>query len=537
MDRARLEQALINADKAGDTEAATALAKALRDMNADSVGARLAKGAISDPITGLAQLAYNALPKDVQSAGNRFNNMLADAGLPIARIPEGGLNELVRQQESQYQAPEGLDVARIAGNVLSPVNLIPGGMAARAATSPVGRISAGAGLGALSGAAQPVVNQDYTSALGTNVALGAGLGGALSGVGQAVAKAVKPSASVNPDVAMLKSLGVDITPGQALGGAASRTEQKLTSVPFLGSQIEKRRGTALDQFSNAMFNKAGTPIGFKTQKVGLDAVGELDEAVSKAYKSAIDATPGVKVDDQFLGNVIRLEEMAKDIATDENAAKALSRQIGLLLNKVTKSDQVLPDTWKELDAMLGKAMRETKNYELKSGLRQLQSEWRDMAGRSNPEQRKLFKSADAAYKNLLILEKAAGKAAKQDGVFTPNQLYRSAEKFAGSKSQVRQQTAPFLAEARAAENVLGNTVPNSGTFDRAALGGLLGGAGLAIDPTFLFGPLAGAAMYSKLGNKALTGLVSSRPDFADPISQFIGRSSPYAGLIAPQIVE
>lgn len=503
----------------------------------DSVGSRMARG-VKDPVTGLSQLLYNALPSSVQQAGDKANNFLAEYGL-TSKIPEGGFNEMVRQDEASYNAPDGVDWARLAGNVASPANLGPGALLkAKALTTGGRRVAAGLGLGAAGGAMQPVTDEDYSGALGRNVLVGGLTGGALSGVGQGLASIIKPKASANPDVSMMQSLGVDVTPGQALGGSSSKLEQKLTSVPFLGSQIEKRRQSTFDQFSNAMFNKAGKPIGFETKNKGFEAIAELDDAVSDAYTKAIKKTSGVRIDNTFINNVANLSDLAAQ-TSNSDVKRVVDLQINKMLGKVTKADQILPETWKELDASLGKLIRDEGDFTAKNALRQLQSEWRQAAARSNPEQAKLFSNADAGYKNLLILDKAAEAAAKQDGVFSPNQLYKSAKKFAGSEKSIRQKTAPFLQEAIAAEKVIGNSVPDSGTAGRLAVGGgLLGSSLLTLNPmtalTAIGVPALSSLAYTPGANKALTGLITKRPQSAQGLANAVSKYSPYAGLLAAE---
>src|ERR1700690_2769027 len=83
---------------------------------------------MADPITGGAQLLTHVLPQGVVEAGNTLNNWLSKHGLPLEEIPKGGLDESIKQQETQYQAGRkaagktGIDWARLGGNVLSPAN-------------------------------------------------------------------------------------------------------------------------------------------------------------------------------------------------------------------------------------------------------------------------------------------------------------------------------------------------------------------------------------------------------------------------------
>lgn len=503
-----------------------------------SIGESFVQGAVVDPVSAGAQLLTRALPESVVNAVNQLNNYIAQTTGLVAPIPEGGVDELVRQQQQQYEQRqgEGFDAARLAGAVLSPVNLAIAARAPVAATA-AGRIATGAGLGGAAGALQPITDGNFGEQLAENVALGAVTGGALSGAGEALSRVISPRASTNPDIRALREMGVTPTPGQALGETASKVEQRLQSVPIVGGQIEARRGESLQKFSKAMFNKAGKPIGFKTDKVGFEAVQELDTAVNQAYTKAVEKTKAVAIDDDFLNSASNLSQMAAEVADNGATKKALDNQIDLILSKVTKAGKITPQTWKEFDSKLGQIARKTGNFDYKNAVRELQREWRNVAARSNPAQADLFRKADSAYSQLLTLEKAAEAASKQEGLFSPNQLYRAARSSAGSKSSVRQKTAPFMQEALAAERVLGGSVPNSGTAERLMTGGLFGGAGIAIDPTILAAPVLGGLAYSPVVSRALTGAVASRPQVAQPIAQAIQRTSPLLGLLAPQVTD
>lgn len=93
-----------------------------------SFGGRMLQG-LRDPIDASAQLLTHALPQSVVNAGNAANNWIADKTGLVGRLPLGGIDQELADQERQYQAARaaagntGIDAARIAGNVLSPVNL------------------------------------------------------------------------------------------------------------------------------------------------------------------------------------------------------------------------------------------------------------------------------------------------------------------------------------------------------------------------------------------------------------------------------
>ena len=85
---------------------------------------------VNDPIDALTQLVSNNLPKNlVKTLDNFGNKYIAPTGL-IRRMPEGGIDQQIRDDEKQYQAQRqvqgenGLDGYRLTGNILNPVNLI-----------------------------------------------------------------------------------------------------------------------------------------------------------------------------------------------------------------------------------------------------------------------------------------------------------------------------------------------------------------------------------------------------------------------------
>ena len=62
-------------------------------------GERFARG-MMDPIDGGAQLLTHILPESVVSAGNRLNNWLSDTTGLVAKIPEGGVDQMLSDKEA-----------------------------------------------------------------------------------------------------------------------------------------------------------------------------------------------------------------------------------------------------------------------------------------------------------------------------------------------------------------------------------------------------------------------------------------------------
>jgi len=149
-----------------------------------------------DPIHGGAQLLTRVLPRGVVNAGNRVNNWLADNTGLVARIPEGGVDQMVREREAQYQANraaagrDGVDVARLAGGVVAPTGLA-GGALLKGGTTAMQMAKVGAAAGAAAGAGAPVTEDgDYWAQKAGDVAVGGAAGGVLGPVAGRIASEV-----------------------------------------------------------------------------------------------------------------------------------------------------------------------------------------------------------------------------------------------------------------------------------------------------------------------------------------------------------
>lgn len=147
---------------------------------------------LRDAVDAGAQLLRRAVPEGVGKAVDSVGNYLAEAGLPVARSNGvAGVDQIVKGANREYEdsrklaGRDGVDLARIAGNVANPVNrIVPMGAATTAGVA--GRAAL---QGAVSGLATPVLNTD---SFGLNKAAQVGLGAATGAAGGYVAdKAIK----------------------------------------------------------------------------------------------------------------------------------------------------------------------------------------------------------------------------------------------------------------------------------------------------------------------------------------------------------
>lgn len=481
-----------------------------------------------DQVHGGAQMLENAAravsPSTVEAI-NKFNNKLAEWGL-VAPLPAGGVDQQVKERERSLKT-SGMDWPRLAGNVLSPMNAIGG--IAQAATLP-GRIAAGAGTGAVAGSLMP--NEGGADEKLQQLAFG-GIGGAAVPVlFGAASRAVSPRASTNPDLQLLKEVGVKPTVGQSLGGRWNAAEEKLQSLPIMGDMITNARKNALEQFNRAAINRAAGKVGAQVDDVGQSGVKRAGDAISQAYDDALSSLKVVKFDGQFQQDIGQLRGMAQALTPDMSRkfTKAMRDVLG---GRTSPANGMTAETMKKVDSELGQMASRygrssvASEQELGDALKQLQALLREQVARNSPEASKAVKAADAGWANLVRVEGAAKAAKNADGVFTPAQLNMAIQNADNSvrKRAVARGTSLMQDLGNAGQNVLGNKVPNSGTFDRAALGA--GGiASYAIDPLIPASLIGGGLMYTNPAQALLRGLVTARPKSAKSVAGLLNDAAP-----------
>lgn len=509
---------------------------------------------LADPIHGGAQLLTNALPAGFVQAGNRFNNWLADRTGLVARLPEGGVDQQVREREAQYEqmraaaGESGLDGYRLLGNITSPTNLAIASRAP-AAVSTGGKILTGMIGGGASSAMNPVTGQaDYWDEKQQQVRTGVIAGGAVPGATAATARLISPKASTNANVQLLRQEGVTPTVGQALGGRWNVAEEKLMSVPILGDFIANARGRSLEQFNNAAVNRATAPIGVKVQGAGQQAIKEAGDALSKAYDDALNNVKFVQFDPQFMGSLAQLKQMGSSLVTGGMHGgpreKFAATVKNIVIDRMGPNGTMLPETFKKVDSELGQiAARYSKSslaseQELGQALTQMQALVKQQMLRSNPQVAQSLAKTDKGWANLVRIEQAGKSGKNAEGMFTPGQLNMAiANKDQSVRGRaVARGTALMQDLGNAGQQVLGNKVPNSFTTDRALLAGASGtGAGYFLDPMVPMGLLAAGAMYTKPMQGLLSGAVSARPQGAQAFADAVRKSSPMLIPLGAQV--
>lgn len=524
---------------------------------------KLLKGAV-DPIEGGAQLLTNVLPESWVNAGNRLNNKLADMGLPVARIPDGGMNQLVQQNEADYQArrrasePQsitglvtgqqqdpGFDWWRLGGNILSPANLALARLPA--ATSTFGRVASGSGAGAASAALNPVTQGgDYWGQKQDQVALGGITGGMVPAVIGATSRIISPKASTNSAVAALRSEGVRPTVGQTLGGFANTVEEKATSLPIVGDMIASARRGAAGDLNQAAFNRALAPVNGKLPKgmAGREAVQFTEDAISSGYNKLLPSLV-VKADKAFSDEVQNLRGLVKTGAMDPNSAKAFERIVqNDVMSKFRGQSALTGETFKAIESDLGNQIKrfsisqDADQRLVGDALQELQSSMRKMLQRSNPDKAQELGKLNTAWANFKRVQRASASLGAEDGIFSPAQLQSAVKALDRSKDKSRFAKGNALMQdlSEAGKSVLGNKVPDSGTAGRLFMGGGAA-AGSFLDPTgFMPASIAGGSLaYTRPVQNALTFLLTQRPQAAQAVANALRQSTPALVPAAAQV--
>jgi hypothetical protein len=178
----------------------------------------VAKGA-SDPFVGASQLVMRGLNK---------LGVVSDEAL---KTHEGFYNNL--EQKYQEATPEGSGIGRVVGNLAVPMPIKGLGVGAGVLNT----LARGAQQGAIAGALQPVDTsggEDFATEKAKQIALGAGLGGALPAVANVGKKALSPvfEKFVKEPISEAVASGVERGNAPLVAKAQALVEQKFPGVDW-----------------------------------------------------------------------------------------------------------------------------------------------------------------------------------------------------------------------------------------------------------------------------------------------------------------
>lgn len=509
---------------------------------------RFAMG-LGDPLHGGAQFVANSMPTSVVDAINNaaaWVNRQPVVG-PVTRAlgmtpatPQQ-LNQQVQQRERAYQAERtaagetGTDWTRMAGNLVPSIAL--GGRLPVGASLP-GAVAAGAGSGAVMSAAEPVTQGDYWSEKENQLLGGALIGAGAGGVGHLIGRGI--AGVNNPTAQRLRDEGVQLTPGQALGGNYRRLEDRLSSLPVVGDSIRNAQNASLDSFNRAVANRTLAPIGesvAENSPVGRELVRDVNQRISNAYTQAYGQIRPFGPDQQF----------AQDLATavggflQPDARRVFQREMGNDILSRIQSGQMNGQTYQQVRQELNRLAREFEGHntlagrELSTAFDNVGNAFNGLLQRSNPQVAPALDAADTAWANFVRMRAASSApgTAGREGVFTAPQLSsavtrndRSVGRGATARGQALMQD---LSDAGAA--VLPSTVPNSGTPERLLAAALLGGQFGVPAPA----AAAGAGIYGMYTEPARRAIAAALLAHRSPGVQAAGNALTGGAVAAPVV--
>ncbi len=341
---------------------------------------------------------------------------------------------------------------------------------------------------------------------------------AASGVMSAVAGPVvdKVAPAVTGAARDLIKKGVALTPGQAVGGssllgtALQRAEERAAdTVPLLGDAIRGAFDRATAGFNRATVSEALGPLGVKVPKdlAGKSLIGFGQRVIKNQYDAIL---PKMSID-----NVMPLSSALNTVTSDlpEDIAKDVKNRVSrhILANfkdgKMTGANIKKAQTELRRDILRLRTKSPTDLSERTAdALEDVRNVFSAELQAANPVQGPKLNNIDRAYGQFEIVRVAELQRKTTDG-FLPGDLLQATAKgdITKRKSQFSAGEARLQRFAQAAQDVMGNKTPNTGTAARLmsptgmGVASAGGGALSQADPITIGATLASPLAYSSAG--------------------------------------
>lgn len=457
-----------------------------------------------------------------------------EAGVRAALDSDADYAEVVAEVRNQINDFRGRNPGvafgvEIAGSVLPVIaaQFIPGvGQAATAGriaqlASGIARIKSPVARAALTSGAQGALYGAGTGEGGIKErAKSAAITGSLAAVGGAAMQKIAPHITAKARALIKK--GVPVTPGQAVRGSGvigdtlATVEEKIAgTVPFLGDAIKGAFDRARVAFNRSTVDEALAPIGVKVPKgkEGADLMRFGEAKIDQAYDSVL---KGMKIKEvmPFFEGVIKVTDNVYDDIKDdifERAEKIIFRAFdeggGELSGRAVKRVQSL--LRKDIFALRKTSHNKESAGRAADAMQDILAVFSHQLAKENPKLARRLMDVDKAYGSFEIVRNAAIRR-KVDPNFTPGDLLAASFKADPTrrKSQFSKGAARMQPAARLAQDVIGRTIPDSGTAGRnLAAAGL--GYGSVMEPIIGASVIGGgSAGYSRLGVPVTRGAVN-----------------------------
>lgn len=516
------------ARKAGYTDAQIADTLAQK-ANFDTAGARAAGFKDVDIISRL--VAPKAQPKVEAEDPGVAQTLLIGAGRTFDRVGKGvqqvyhgirgndkALADLKAEADANDKIYKGLQeihpIATSVGEAL-PSMVVPVGATATVAGTAAKLAGAAAAPELLSyGTVEERLKNAATSGAGAVVG-GVVIPKAVGATVQAGKNALRGLAgNVTPEALALaakaEQMGIKVNAAQLGDSKFLKTlSSSLEQMPFTGAaQVSSKQrgdytravsrtfGENTDKVTPAVYGAARTRLGQQfddlsmrnTLNVDSKLMDDLDGILSSATQFGDDST--IKAVNSAYDRLIKQSNAAADMTGGKAGAKTVMEMPGA--------------AYSSLDKQLGNIIK--GGGEKGTYIKEMQNVIRDAMDRSiSPADQAAWTQARTQYKNLKAVRDIVARDAG-DGNIPPAQLLNALNNTEAGKEAMAMGNRGTLGElGRIGKQFVKDSVPNSGTAQRAIAMGLIGGGGFAFgaNPAEVAGMLAGGATAGRLVNKIL----------------------------------
>jgi hypothetical protein len=479
------------------------------------------------------------------------------------------MDRINRNREARYQAArrqagigkEDWDYSAGLGNVLSPMNFLPGAIVGRAAgpaATLAGNLGRGAVTGATMGAFNPVNDtskDDFAEKKATQMGVGAIAGGATAPFAHITSEAISPQ--IEPGMRRLVAEGFEPTAAMVYGphSTARRMEEAISKWPLVGGYIRGAEERALESANRIVANRALRPVGlemphnipagYDTAETIANELGyvyddvhqhmtyQQDHAASNAWSSVAQLGREVLPDPQQA----RLEQII-DQQLINKPLNYVSPQHGA---QIMDGDGI--QNIHSVLAHLERGYRKSPNPDIQNlgelvGV--LRNRFNDQLDRQNPNVlmpgtylnnrplpagttlNDVRRMADEGWAHYIRLRDATNSTASmaRNGAFTPNTYAQAVRKGAATPGQMAHNRALDQQLAVDMKRFIPAAMADSGTPERAMWAALVGG-GAMINPQMAAVGATIPALYSRPIQAALRRMALAQHG---PVVHAAGRS-------------
>jgi len=506
------------------------------------------------------------LSKDQAGVGTRFYMGLQDPFVGATQLASRGIDKILgketeftkdfdafaKSREQKYAPVEGIDFARMAGNVFNPASFL----AASKIPQVVGlgkKVGLGAATGAGFAATAPVTGDDFAKEKSEQLQSGAVVGSLFPLAGSTIQRFISPKASQNPQLQLLEKEGVSPTIGQRLGGVFNKYEEVAEKFPIVGDIVSKQRGRAQEEFRTTIFNQALKPIGKQLPKnlKGRDAINYVSKELEDSYTNTLNKIGAVQLDDEFVKNTNSLTNMIMQSKMPEKGLKEYNFQLSEIARKINSKNVITSEDYKAIESMLSKnsvkfgTQDSVYANKLQQATKQLKANFQSALERHAKRKGNIdgedlsvtLRNTNEAWARFKRIQKASTTAGADLGEFTPKQFNQAVKALDKSKdkSQFAKGSALLQDFSESGQKVLGETMNNNPYLRAAYAVGT--GVGLSLfSPSALFGLLSTGAIYNPAVQKILGKTISSRPSFAPQLANKFGSIVPYSQATIPSLL-